>query len=66
MNFIEWSKEHLSKNQISSNPKTIKTRQERDRLIRMEAMLGELLLLKQVIVDARIFHTSEASRENQN
>jgi hypothetical protein len=66
MNFIEWTKEQQSKNQISSNPKTIKTIQERDRLTRMEAMLDELLLLKQVIVAANSFNTSETSREKQN
>ncbi len=60
MNFTEWTKEQPS-NQISTNPKTIKTRHDRDRLTRMEAMLDELLLLKRVIVEAKMFQTSEAS-----
>jgi hypothetical protein len=29
MNFIEWTKEQHSKNELPSNPKTIKTRLER-------------------------------------
>jgi hypothetical protein len=65
MNFIEWTKEQQSKNQTSSNPKTMKTRQDRDRLTRMEAMLDELLLLKQVIVEARTAQHSETSNANQ-
>jgi hypothetical protein len=55
MNFIEWKNEQESRKPIPSNPKTIKTKQERDRLTRMEAMLDELLLLKKVIVEANTF-----------
>ena len=66
MNFIKWTKEQQSKNQISSNPKTMKTRQDRDRLTRMEAMLDELLLLKQVIVEAKAAQTSETRNAIQN
>ena len=66
MNFIEWTKTQQSKNQISSNPKTMKTRQDRDRLTRMEAMLYELLLMKQVLVEAKAFDVPETSHANQH
>jgi hypothetical protein len=65
MNFTEWTKQQESKEPIPSNPKTIKTKQERDRLTRMEAMLDELLLLKQVIVDARTFTLPEDNHASQ-
>ena len=54
MNFIEWTKEQQSNNPIAVNPRTIKTKQERDRLTRMEATLNELLL-RQVTVEAKAF-----------
>lgn len=66
MNFIEWTKTQQSNNQISSNPRTVKTRQDRDRLTRMEAMLDELLLLKHVLVEAKAFDVLETSHANQN
>jgi len=66
MKFVEWTKEQESKNPIPSNPKTIKTRQERERLTRMEAMLDELLLLKTIIVEARTFHMQENNHANQD
>lgn len=65
MNFIEWNAEQESKEPIPSNPKTIRTKQERDRLRRMEAMLDELLLLKQVIVEARTFTLPEDNHASQ-
>jgi len=51
--------EHSNTN--AGNPKTMKTRQERDRLNRMEAMLDELALLKQIIVEAKTFQPPEKS-----
>jgi len=66
MNFVEWTKEQESKNPISTNPKTIKTKRERDRLARMEAMLDELLLLKRIIVEAKAFEPLEKNHVNQN
>ncbi len=51
---------------IAANPKTIKTKQERDRLTRMEAMLDELLLLKTIIVEAKKFRPPENNHANQN
>ena len=65
MNFIEWTENQESQEPISSNPRTIKTKQERDRLTRMEAMLDELLLLKQVIVEARTFTLPEDNHASQ-
>ena len=65
MNFIEWTKQK-STERIPSNPKTIKTKRERDRLTRMEAMLDELLLLKQVIVEANTFQQPESNHASQN
>jgi hypothetical protein len=58
MNFIEWTKQQENNNPIAANPKTIKTRQERDRLTRMEATLNQLLL-RQVIVEAKAFQRPE-------
>jgi hypothetical protein len=66
MNFIEWTKEQHSKNELPSNPKTIKTRLERNRLARMEAMIDELVLLKKVIVEARTFHLPEKDHASKN
>jgi hypothetical protein len=65
MNFIQWTKEQESKEPMPSNPKTIKTKQERDRLTRMEAMLDELLLLKKVIVEAKTFQLPEDDHASQ-
>jgi len=61
MSFIEWTKEQHSKNEFPTNPKTIKTRLERNRLARMEAMIDELVLLKKVIVEAKTFQTPESN-----
>ena len=58
MNFIQWTNNQESNKPIAANPKTIKTRQERDRLTRMEATLNELLL-RQVIVEAEAFQRPE-------
>ena len=66
MNFIEWTKQQENDNTIAANPKTIKTKQERDRLTRMEAMLDELLLLKTLIVEAKTFHPQENNDDSQN
>jgi hypothetical protein len=66
MNFIEWTKQQESKSQISVNQKTIKTKQERDRLTRMETMLHELLLLKQIIVKAKTFQAPEKKYATKN
>lgn len=66
MNFIEWTKEQESKDGSAVTPKTIKTRQERKRLTRMEAMLDELLLLKNIIVEARTFQMPENNHANQH
>ena len=62
MKFIEWTKEQESNNENLANPKTIKTRQERDRLTRMEAMLHELVLLKKILTEAK--NVSEHRRKN--
>jgi hypothetical protein len=58
MNFIQWTNNQESNNPIAANPKTIKTREERDRLTRMEATLNELLL-RQVTVEAKAFQRPE-------
>jgi hypothetical protein len=66
MNFIEWTQEQESTKPIPSNLKTIKTKQERDRLTRMEAKLDELVLLKRIILEARTFQPSENSHASTN
>ena len=45
MNFIEWTKQQEPEGPTlaAANPKTIKTRRDRDRLIRIETMLQELI-----------------------
>jgi len=42
MTFIEWTIQVEQSNQSATNPKTMRTRRDRDRLTRMEAMLDEL------------------------
>jgi hypothetical protein len=66
MNFIEWTKQQVNNNTIAANPKTIKSKQDRDRLTRMEAMLDELLLLKTIIVEAKTFRPPENNHANQD
>ena len=66
MNFIEWTKTKGDSSQSAANPRTIKTKQERDRLTRMEGMLDELLLLKQIILDAKKFEPPENNHAKQN
>jgi hypothetical protein len=66
MKFIEWTKQQENNNTIAANPKTIKSKQELDRLTRMEAMLGELLLLKTIIVEAKTFRPPENTHANQD
>jgi hypothetical protein len=66
MNFIQWTKHQEVNNPIAVNPRTIKTKQERDRLTRMEAMLDELLLLKKVIVEAKAFQLPEKTHAKQD
>jgi len=67
MTFIEWTKQQESRNQMPTNPKTIKIRQERNRLTRMEAMLDELLLLKEIIVEeAKAFRPSEKNHASKD
>ena len=66
MKFIEWTRQQENNNTIAADPRTIKTKQERDRLARMEAMLDELLLLKTIIVEAKTFHPPENNHANQN
>jgi hypothetical protein len=66
MNFIEWTKDQESKNSIPPTPKTIKTKQERDRLTRMEAMLRDLVQLKRVIAEAKTFPPPENNHANKN
>jgi hypothetical protein len=61
MTFIEWTKTEDDSNQNAPNPKTMKTRQERDRLNRMEAMLHELVLLKKILTEAKTFQPQEKS-----
>jgi len=65
MTFIEWSRQEEHSNQKAVNPKTMKTRQERDRLNRMEAMLDELVVLKRIIVEAKTFQTPENSHAKE-
>jgi hypothetical protein len=59
MTFIEWTNREEQSNQNAVNPKTMKTRRDRDRLTRMEAMLDELVLLKRIIVEAKTFQAQE-------
>ena len=66
MNFIEWTTKEEDSSQSAANPRTIKTRQERDRLTRMEGMLDELLLLKQIILEAKKFQPPENNHAKQN
>lgn len=66
MNFIEWTKQQENNNPIAANPRTIKTSQERDRLTRMEAMLSDLVLLTQVIAEAKTFQPPENNHVNKN
>ena len=61
MTFIEWTKREEHSNQNARNPKIMKTRQERAKLNRMEAMLHELVLLKQIFTEAKTFQTPENS-----
>jgi hypothetical protein len=61
MRFIEWTKQEEHSNQTAVNPKTMKTRRERDRLSRMEAMLDELVVLKQILTEPKTFQTPEKS-----
>lgn len=65
MTFIEWNRQEEHSNQTAVNPKTVKTRQERDRLHRMEAMLHELVLLKQILTEAKTFQTPEKSHAKE-
>jgi hypothetical protein len=65
MNFIEWTNKQESNNQNAQNPRTIKTKQERDRLTRMEAKLNELLL-RQVVAEAKLFKPPEKNHAKQN
>jgi hypothetical protein len=58
MNFIQWTNNQESNNPIAVNARTIKTKQERDRLTRMEATLNELLL-RQVLTEAKHFQPPE-------
>ena len=53
--FLNWIAEHPETEgpQYAASPRTIKTRQQRDRLIRIEMMLEELLKLKQIIIQGR-------------
>ena len=60
MTFIEWTRKENS-NQNAGNPKTMKARQERAKLNRMEAMLHELVLLKQILTEAKTFQAQETS-----
>ncbi len=52
--FLHWIEEHPeTEGPLAANPRTIKTRQQRDRLIRIEMMLDELMKLKTIIVEGR-------------
>jgi hypothetical protein len=65
MTFIEWTREEEHSNQTAVSPKTMKTRRERDSLNRMEAMLHELVLLKQILTEAKTFQTRENSHAKE-
>jgi hypothetical protein len=65
MNFIEWTTREEDSSQSAANPRTIKTKQERDRLTRMEATLNELLL-RQVIAEAKAFQPPEKNHAKQH
>jgi hypothetical protein len=65
MKFIEWTKREKHSSQNAVNPKTMKTRRDRDRLTRMEAMLDELVLLKRIILEAKAFSASEKSHAKE-
>lgn len=62
MRFIEWTIQEEQSNHNAVNPKTMKTRRDRDRLTRMEAMLAELVTLKQIIVDAKAPEKTHAKK----
>jgi hypothetical protein len=52
--FIQWLSElHNSDRPLLTKANIAKTIRDRDRLTRMEAMLHELIHLKQIIVDRR-------------
>ena len=65
MTFIEWTRQEQHSNQNAGTPKTMKTRQKRDRLHRMEAMLHEPVLLKQILTEAKTFQTPEKSHAKE-
>ena len=65
MNFIEWTREEEHSNQTAVSPKTMKTRQERDRLNRMEVMLHELVLLKKILTKAKTYQAPEKSHAKE-
>ena len=65
MTFIEWTKREEHSNQNEGTPKIMKTRQERAKLNRMEAMLHELVLLKQILTQAKTFQTPENSHAKE-
>jgi hypothetical protein len=65
MTFTEWTREEQHSTQTAVSLKTMKTRQERDRLNRMEAMLDELVVLKRIIVEAKTFQTPENSHAKE-
>jgi hypothetical protein len=50
MNFIEWTKQHEPEGPTlaAADPRTIKTRRDRDRLIRIETMLQDLIHMNQI------------------
>lgn len=65
MRFIEWTRQEEHSNQNAVSLKTMKTRRDRDRLTRMEAMLDELMMLKKIIVEAKTFQTPEKSHAKE-
>jgi hypothetical protein len=53
-NFLHWIEEHPeTEGPLAASPRAIKTKQQRDRLIRIEMMLDELMKLKHNVVEGR-------------
>ena len=52
--FLHWIEENPEpEGPLAASPRAIKTKQQRDRLIRIEMMLDELVKLKNIIVEGR-------------
>ncbi len=53
--FAQWMKQRSEAPTLAAaNPRSLKTKRDRDRLIRMEALLRELVYMKQIIEQSTI------------